>query len=40
MNSKLDKESRSCDDIVFLSETITHSMDWQDEMHEIGTSYN
>ena len=29
MNSKTDKESRSCDDIAFLSEIITNSRYWQ-----------
>jgi len=29
MNSKTDKESRSCDDIAFLSEIITNYRYWQ-----------
>ena len=30
MNSKTDKEDRSCDDIAFLSEIIADSRFWQD----------
>jgi hypothetical protein len=30
MESKTDKESRSCDDITFLSEIITNSRYWQE----------
>ena len=30
MNSKTDKESRSCDDIAFLSEIIANFIFWQE----------
>jgi len=38
MNCKTDKESRSCDDIAFLSEIITNYRYWQDARNRFAVS--
>jgi len=40
MNSKTDKESRSCNDIAFLSEIMANSMYWQAQHLSRGKFYS